>query len=424
MIVLLALPALYLIWRVLLRRRVEVTHRETFTLGFLWYAGLPLLLSGLNVELASPALRGWQAIATLMGPARLDAELIWGVAVWAAFIAGTMIVPRSEADRAPPADGAYPMAWRVVLLVIGAAALAFGIAWGSANRGLLFAGYETSVVDDVVRGPLQAALLYTSIAAMIAFLRRDAIGNAPVLLNGSAALLMILLSLSLGTRGATVLALLMVVVVTSRLRGGLSRGLVVSGGLAGVTALAALAAWRLRSNDLGFAVLSPALESLYTYFSAATYLAFNDIPTFAFPSPLVGAVGNLVPRALWPGKAEYLEGLLSGVKMFQPVGAMHVFASLLINFGWLGSLVAVFGAGLGVERLSRSRRPACVASYGLIVGVLTTDVWRNPFAQSLIKSVLQGAILVPLMITAAVLFTSRQRGAAQCSNSAGLNENY
>lgn len=414
MILLLTLPVFYLIWRGVRGRRVEVTHRETFTLGYLWYGALPLFLSGTDVELDSPALRGWRSIANLMGPEIMRTELIWSVAIWAAFIAGTMVVPRVAATTSSiRVDEVHPMAWRTVLLLIGIGSLTFAIAWGVVNRGLLFGGYEANGFDDVVRGPLQASLLYTSVAAIIAYLRRHAIGNTPAIVNGAAVLIMILLSLSVGTRGAAVLAVLMAVAVASKVRGGLSRKMLVIGGLASVTALAALAAWRLGSSDIAFAALSPALESLYTYFSAATYLTFNAVPIIAFPSPLLGGIGNLVPRALWPDKGEYLGSLLNGVKIFAPVGALHLFASLLVNFGWLGSIVAAFFAGAAVERLSRSQRPACIAAFALIVGVLTTDLWRNPFSQSLIKSVLQGAVLIPLLLTFAALVATRLRGSAR-----------
>lgn len=413
MIFLLALPAIYLVQRVLLRQRVELTHRETFTLGFIWYAGLPLLLSGLDIALGSPALRGWQSIATMMGPDLLQKELIWGVGVWAAFIAGTMVVPRTARPDMPPPDAASPIAWRVVLVIIGTAALAFAVAWGIANRGLLFTGYEATEFDDVVRGPLQAALLYTSIAAMIAIVRRRSIGDLPVVINAMAVLLMALLSLSIGTRGATVLVVVALVALASRLRSGLRRPVLIGGSLLMLAFFAALAAWRLGSSDIAVALLSPALESLYTYFSAATYFAFNDIPLFAFPAPLLGSIGNLVPRALWPGKVDFLGSLLDNINMFAPLGATHLFPSLLFNFGWLGSLVAVFAAGAGVERLSRSSRPGCIAAWALIVGMLATDVWRSPFSISLAKTVLQGAVLMPLLLTFAVLSATKLRGSAR-----------
>jgi hypothetical protein len=413
LIFLLALPAIYLVQRVLLRQRVELTHRETFTLGFLWYAGLPLLLSGLDIELGLPALRGWQSIATMMGPDLLQKELIWGVGVWAAFIAGAMVVPRAAHPDAPPPDAASPMAWRVVLVVLGTAALVFAVAWGIANHGLLFTGYEATEFDDVVRGPLQAALLYTSIAAIIAIVRRRSIGNLPVVINVAAVMLMMLLSLSIGTRGATILVVVALVALASRLRDGLRRSVLIGSSLLMLAFFAALAAWRLGSSDVGVALLSPALESLFTYFSAATYFAFNDIPLFAFPARLLGAIGNLVPRALWPGKVDFLNSLLDDVDMFAPLGATHLFPSLLFNFGWLGSLVVVFATGAGVERLSRSRRPASIAAWALIVGMLTTDVWRSPFSISLIKTVLQGAVLIPLLLTFLALVATHFRGSAR-----------
>ncbi len=412
MILLLALPLAYMIWRTVLQPRIQVGHREAFTLGFLWYAAMPMFIAAIDIDLNSPALRGWRAIATMMGPARQQTELVWGVGIWAAFIAGSLAAVPADSTVCPPppSDEVHPMAWRVVLLLTGAAALAFAVVWGIANRGILFTGYAANEFDDVVRGPLQAALLYTSVAAMIAILRRPSIGTLPVAVNVIAVLLMALLSLSIGTRGATVLVVVALVALASRFRNGLHRPLLIGGSVLILAFFSALAAWRLSSSDVGFALLSPALESLYTYFSAATYFAFNEIPLFAFPAPLLGAVGNLVPRALWPGKVEFLNSLLDNIHMFAPLGATHLFPSLLFNFGWLGSLVAVFTAGAGIEILSRSQRPASIAAWAFIVGIIATDVWRSPFSISLIKTALQGAVLMPLLLTFNAIVANKIRG--------------
>lgn len=406
---LLAVPLIYLVWQGALKRRIVITHRETFTLGFLWYAAMPLYLANADLVIDSPALTGWRAIATLMDPAVQRTELLWAFGLWVAFMLGCALLHRpAVTDALPPAE---PMsresvaAWTVVLLAIGAAAMAFGLAWGLANRALLFSGYSVEY-DDVARGPLQGAIVYASVTAVIAYTMSRQIGRIPLAVILVAVVALIVLSLSLGTRSMALLSLIMLAALFSKMRGGLPRIFVVVGSLIVVGGFSAIAAWRQGTSDIGFALLSAALEPLYTYISAATYLAFNEPASVALPTPLIGSLVNLVPRALWPDKVEYLASLTAGVRIYAPLGATHLFASLLMNFGWIGGLVVAVASGAGIERLSQSRRPTVVASYILIVAVLAADIWRNPFSQSVIKSVLQGGVLVPLLIAfAAALLT-------------------
>jgi hypothetical protein len=395
--ILLFIPLVYLLWRTFRQRRIVITHRETFSLGFLWYGAMPLLLATSEMTVSAPALDGWQAISRIMGPALLQREILWAAGLWLAFIGGCAVV---SSRMGPPAkaeavDFAHIDGWRVVLIGVGLATLLFGCLWAAANPELLFAGYAPEY-DDTARGPLQGALLYSAVTAVIAVEYRRQIGRMPMILNVVAIIFLVTLSLSVGTRGMTLIVILMALAAGSRLLGGLARATVFGIGTIVVGGFAAVAVWRIGVGDIGFALLTPALEPLYTYFSAATYLAFNEIPLFAAPLPLLGGLVNLVPYVLWPEKVDFLASFLAGATFFSPLGAMHLFASLWMNFGWIGSLVAMFGAGAAVERLSRANWPPAVASYLVILAVLTTDLWRNPFSMSLVKSVLQGAILVPL----------------------------
>lgn len=413
-----AIPLLYLIQRVVLRRRVIITHRETFTLGFLWYGAMPIAASVVQLPTIVPELRFWQSIATLMGPNRVETLTIWCVLVWVAFILGCTVVrqPDKTFTQMPVCKNASK-SWRLVLISVSLAAAFFAVVWAISNRGILFRGYADTY-DDATRGPLQAALIYTSVAFVIALLMRRDIARLPVFLVGFVAIGLGLLSLSVGTRSMPVLITVMLVALISRLRGGISRILLLVSVVLALAGFSALAAWRQGGGDFRFALLTPALEPLYTYISAASYLAFNEIPLIAFPDPLLGSLANLVPRVAWPEKVEFVDSLTENIKIFAPLGATHLFVSLLINFGWIGGVIVSFSTGIGIEKLSRCRGPVLMASYALVVAVLATDIWRNPFSQSLIKSVLQGAFLVPalLFIIATLLRKSRGRGGTASSS--------
>ncbi len=73
---------------------------------------------------------------------------------------------------------------------------------------------------------------------------------------------------------------------------------------------------------------------------------------------------------------------------------------MLINFGWIGSLIAAMMGGFGAERLRQGalRHPLLLASYCIVVPVLTLDLWRNPMEIPIVKNMFEVGVLLPVAL--------------------------
>ena len=401
---LLILPLTYLLWRTLARPRIEYTHREAFTLGNLYYMALPLGLASTTNDYGQFWLPPWRLIARLPGEAGIERMILWSVALWAAFLVGDAFARRRGS---PMVEFAEPIAaavrdrgaWTVVLTGCAIGLGIFGLAWAVANRAILFTGYQ-NFKETAAAGALQAAIAFTTYISVIAVLLRPALPRSTVRLAIAVVGFLGVLTLSTGGRQTFALTLIAALVCRSMLRSGVPRRTFIMSGLAGVFLFGSIGAWRAGNSDSGHFFESIGLEPLFTFISFTTLVAFTDLPNFAFPTSLLAGFGNLVPSAIWSDKLDFFQGLLTKFHYYSPLGALSLGASLLINFGWIGALCTAAAAGFGAERLRQGahRHPLLLASYCIVVPVLTLDLWRNPMEISVVKNIFEVGLLLPLSL--------------------------
>ncbi len=404
MIWLLALPLAYLMWRTLARGRIEYTHREAFTLGNLYYMALPLAIASTTEDFGEVWLGPWRMIARLPGQAGVTRMIVWSVALWACFLLGDALARRrgtSDVDLSGPIGAAVRdrAAWTVVLTG-GAIALGlFGAAWAVVNRAILFTGYA-NFQETAAAGALQAAIAFMTYISVTAALLRAALPRFAVRLAVLVLGFLGVLTLSTGGRQTFVLALIAALVCRSVLRDGVPRRTFVALGIAGVLLFGFIGAWRSGVADTGHLFGSIAAEPLFTFLSFTTLVAFTYLPAFAFPTPLISSFGNIVPSVIWSDKLDYFKHLLDQFRYYSPLGALSLGASMLINFGWIGALVAATAGGFGVERLRQGamRHPLLLASYCIVVPVLTLDLWRNPMEIPIVKNMFEVGLLLPVAL--------------------------
>lgn len=392
-------PALYLALHLLKPGPIFITHREAFTLGFLWYGAMPLIAIDLPYDLGT-AVNIWRVIATLPGTALISQLMLWSMALWSAFIAGSWIASAGATSREPTGPpGKVSPEWGPLLVAGTCALLLFGMLWGVMNRDILFQGYSDNY-GDTSRGPLQAAIVLAAYILVLSIRMKSDLGSLPLIAALITVIFLSILSLSVGTRQALILVVVMLFCCLSLMRGGLRKTWLFSISAIVIIGFSAIAVWRLGSSSIGYALLTPALESAYGFLSAATYLTFNEPASVSAPIPLLASFANLIPSSLWPDKVEFMDEALASYKIFSPLGGFHLFASLLINFGWIGSIILLFIFGWIMGRLQTHvlSGPTLLASYGLFSAVLTTDLWRNPFQISIVKTTFQFGIVFPLML--------------------------
>lgn len=147
-------------------------------------------------------------------------------------------------------------------------------------------------------------------------------------------------------------------------------------------------------------------ESIGTSISLISFLAAGRIAMWNAPVLLTHDFYNLIPTSLMPNKAALLLTPADlGYQVYAPLGAMHSATSFIINFGVLGSLMVVFAFGLWLAVLKRSRVPLFRVMYIMLSGWVAFTFFRDPFSISIVKTMFQFSLVVPvaISITAAVL---------------------
>jgi hypothetical protein len=140
------------------------------------------------------------------------------------------------------------------------------------------------------------------------------------------------------------------------------------------------------------------VESLYNAFSIIAFVRAGQFDMLNFPIPLLSYLVNLVPTALVPDKAKLFISLEdTGYVVYSPVGGFNVFPSSMINFGIMGTCFFWFFLGFFMFFLKEKRKTVLFKTmYIMIAGWLLTTFYRDPFSVSLIKSVFQFSILMPI----------------------------
>jgi hypothetical protein len=121
---------------------------------------------------------------------------------------------------------------------------------------------------------------------------------------------------------------------------------------------------------------------MFTWWSAATYLANNNLLLIEFPINYLQSFANFIPTFVYPEKSNLITSARDLYNYSSPKGADSIFVSVSANFGVVGG--AVFFGFLGfyystVARFSKSNRFALVY-YVLIVSLLPFQFFRDNFS--------------------------------------------
>lgn len=380
-----------------------VTHLDLFNLGFFVYVSVPLILALSTVLRGSPMIEQWQMIAAGIAGTQLQWMAWFAMACWAVFhggvAAGVLLgkIGAGPSSKPPPDLQQHPAILSWTILMLASALLMLALVHTFQYRDLLFAGYGDAEYSETARGPLQLAMLLVAYLMAFGVERRTHVRAGVLVFAGWVLLVIVIASLSMGTRQGVVTLLLAGMVFWCRLHRGISRGRFLIFGASIFLLLAIVGIWRLsQGSGLLFTAL---LEPLLNFFSALTLTAFNEMPAFELPNELVYGLLNLVPSSIWAGKGDYFAALEQDLVFIAPLGGQHFFASTISAFGWCGTLVVLFLVGLLIQWFARNAyHKRQIATYAVFAGILGMDIWRNPLSISLVKIVLQVGVLWPIVI--------------------------
>lgn len=139
-------------------------------------------------------------------------------------------------------------------------------------------------------------------------------------------------------------------------------------------------------------------EAVLNWVGGANFWVMNPIGYFEMPYGIIASIFGMIPTFLWSGKSEYLSQLDSGFYVDNPVGGTNILVSLLSNFGYVGSAIAILAMGIFtgfVARLSR-KNYLVMCIFSVHLALLAFMFFRDSFAIHQ-KTLVVNAILLPII---------------------------
>jgi len=410
-------PAVFVVRGCLSKRGIEVNHILLFSLGFVYYWILPIVVGFTGLYQASEDMGLWYSIFDDIPNSILVSYLAVCLGSYLSFGFGSVLGERIFAKETTK----YKILFfdrRLLNLYLFLGMLVSGI-FVVALRDKLFKGYTVYEADDL-RGSFGAVGVFMLSLMFVYNAKLEEryhalLGFAKVLLNRFfiAYFIVAVLVFSTGGRLFFLSSILMLLVYRSvyfqrmRLRTFLFF-LIIAGALSGFVGLVRRGdriVDVVNAYDLVFNIFS---EPLYTAFSLIAFLRDHSLEAIHFPKFLLSGFINLVPSVVLPLKAEMIASPEAyGYTVFAPGGALSSFFSFMINFGVIGTQVFLFLFSFFLSFLkTRSKMPLFKVMYIMISGWLAFSLFRESFQQSIVKEIFEFSILTPAVVVLSLHFLS------------------
>lgn len=375
----------------------------TFSVGYLFYWLFPVVLGTSGAFAEQPGMGLWYDVFRRVPPSTLVLYVLIVNAVYLAFVAGYTRSAGRNAGLPTPSPVRFVPNLLGVLFVplLALAALASFLL-----RSEFFRGYTTESIltETGIRGAFVAissgllglALLRYSARALTR--RKSIVRSIPSDLFFVVYFLVAILVASLGGRLYLVSALLMIAAYRSAYERRIGYRAFLIGSLVAAGGAAIIGIVRLGMGVNETAVLfNLAAEPLFTSFSLLSFLVNNHPDLLRIPVFLASDFANLIPTALFPGKAALLRDPNNyGFPVLAPLGALNSYFSFMINFGALGTIAALYAGGAWLGRLrQREGSPVARTAYSMITGWAAFTLFRDPFSVSIVKNIFEFSILLP-----------------------------
>lgn len=386
---------------------IRVDPVLTFSIGFVVYWLFPIALGASGAFASQAGMDLWYGLFQRTERGVLLRFAAVSLTAYAAFVFGFLHGSRRGHERPRRALHFSPalLAPLFVVLLVAAAGFAFAL------RDRLFHGYRTTEI--IGNGGIQGSFVAVSLALLalamlrlswralraeidlVRYVRRDGffLGYFAVAV----------LALSLGGRLYFVSSLLILATYRSTFDQPVQYGTFLLGGVATVLLAGVVGVVRLggRVNPSAVA-FNLAAEPMFTSFSLVNFLAVGHFGVFRAPIFLVSDFVNLIPTVVFPAKQRLLlDPSQAGFEVFAPIGALNSFFSFMINFGALGTPLALYGLGTGLRLLrGRSDSPVARTAYCMLTGFLAFTFFRDPFAVSVVKNMFEFSLAVPALFAA------------------------
>lgn len=380
-------PAIYAYVRSADHGRVIIDHVALFSLGFIFYWVIPIaagfLISADDMPTTWAVLFDTQWTGPYLGVI---------ITIYAAFVAGDQFGIRAFRKQRLHPKRLSPQ----MLGVLSSGVFLVFLAEIAAHRVALFAPYTTDLSGQIARGNVTA---WVVLLGSLVFLRISSYPRFTMLILPFTAGALFLVVV--GSRLYVASFILMFAAFRSLYIRPFLKKQVAIAGLFVVALFGTVGALRVNSSiaDAGVNVL---LEPVLTGISLVYFLRYDHMAWVAVPKYLVSDFCNLIPSAIFPGKAS----LIKAPDFFSPLGALHSFVSFNFNFGLIGTAVFMFLLPIGLRWIkARDGSPLYRTMYVMLSGWLAFTFFRDPFSVSIVKTMVQHSILLPTAIVAVVRLT-------------------
>lgn len=396
---------------------ITINHVTTFSIGFIYYWVVPMLLGRFEVveKLEIPLSAHWQAIFNQIPQQALCFFLLFSLLFYFSFVFGGL----TRGGNTRPINKIEYISYypdKVFLNFILILCIPFLIYFVYKFKDALFRGY--TVLDWSSSGEKGSFVGLSSLILSVAFIftinseHRVHYLRVPftkLIFNKFVIFYFVvgLLILSLGGRLYFVSGVLMFLIYKSNYFSRFKAMPFMIFGIFAILIIGGLGIIRSASTVTLNAIFSNILaEPVLNTFSLIAFLQANILELINFPKFLLSDLITLVPSGLMPMKGELvLNPIDFGYTIYSPVGAMNSFPSLMINFGFIGSLLFSACLSFFLNYLKQYNNSLfCKTVYIMISGWLAFTFFRDPFSISIVKNILEFSILLPSILVFCLMF--------------------
>lgn len=395
------------------KKGVEINHVFLFGLGFIYYWMLPVIVGEYRLFRELPMMGLWHVIYENILPSTMLKYLVFSLFFSSAFYGGHFLGKRAFVN-AKNTDNRLLFDRKLLIALLLAICPAI-LYYVMRFRNSFFAFYLNEINVSSEKGQfisISLILLAGTLLYSHAKERKLTTNFSKVIFNPFTFvyLLVSLLILTMGGRLYFFSSIIMLLIYRSVYFEPIKRRITYMFFIGSIAFMGILGLFRIGTDHITFEgiLFNVVGEPLYTGFSLISFLEANRIEWINAPLFLVSEFLNLIPTFILPSKAElFVTPEDYGYVVFSPLGAMNSFMSFIINFGMLGSVIAIFFFSLFMSYLKvKTNHRLFKIMYIMLSGWIPFTFFRDPFSVSIVKQMFQFSFLVPMLIVAAVLFFS------------------
>jgi hypothetical protein len=320
----------------------EINHKGLFLFGFLFYFVCPVIVLQTALFNGLPGIDAWKS-ANALNSSNFALYIVLITWFFVSFYLGSFLGQKYTNVNYSVERSLGKLSSALVLVLVAA----FTFFYIFKMRGVAFKGYAEDVVGNSSTGIISTTNLLIFYLHFVVKQPKNTKRVFLVLLIINSIFL-----LGLGGRMYVLIPIIAYIVraYNNRVASGKPVWPFVVVPFVGGTAAGIIGTIRMGGQGYDLIPYFVFAEPIFTSYSAFSYLNQNHIPLVSMPYNIFVAFVNIIPSIFWPGRAEFVNNLISSWMKFEsPLGAMSLFVSVFADFGSVlgGVFMMVFGGFFG-----------------------------------------------------------------------------